>query len=184
MRTAKKEGPSRSLATSKSCGKTKFAKSNLRVCRQQGLLLQAIVHTAGLQDRDGGVLLMNSLFGTFPCLLKLYADGGYQGVKFQHGVKHVCRKINVEIVKRTDTAKFTILSKRWVVERTIAWLNRCRRLAKNWECRNRNALAFLRWASIRMMLRRLCQINKSSRIDSWSFEVGFPIFERLIIIVL
>jgi hypothetical protein len=43
------------------------------------------------------------------------------------------------------------------VERTIAWLNRCRRLAKDWECLNRTALAFLRWASVRLMLRRLCQ---------------------------
>ena len=46
----------------------------------------------------------------------------------------------------------------WIVERTIAWLNRCRRLSKDWECLNRNALAFLRWASIRLMLRRLCHV--------------------------
>jgi transposase len=103
---------------------------------------------------------MSSLFGMFPRLLKLYADGGYQGAKFRHGVKRVCWQISVEIVRRADTAKFTILPKRWVVERTIAWLNRCRRLAKDWECLNRNGLAFLRWASIRMMVRRLCQINK------------------------
>jgi transposase len=45
------------------------------------------------------------------------------------------------------------------VERTIAWLNRCRRLAKDWECLNRNALAFLRWASVRLMVRRLCQTS-------------------------
>jgi hypothetical protein len=44
-----------------------------------------------------------------------------------------------------------------LVERTIGWLNRCRRLAKDWECLNRNALAFLRWASIRLMVRKLCQ---------------------------
>jgi hypothetical protein len=47
-----------------------------------------------------------------------------------------------------------------VVERTIGWLNRCRRLAKDWECLNRSALAFLRWASVRLMLRRLCQASK------------------------
>lgn len=46
---------------------------------------------------------------------------------------------------------------RWIVERSIAWLNRCRRLAKDWECRNRSALAFLRWASVRLMIRKLCQ---------------------------
>ena len=70
---------------------------------------------------------------------------------------HVVRQINVEIVKRSDTGKFVLLPKRWIVERTIAWLSRCRRLAKDWECLNRNGLAFLRWASIRMMVRTLCQ---------------------------
>jgi hypothetical protein len=83
-----------------------------------------------------------------------------QGAKFQQGVKRVCRRINVEIVKRSDTAKFVVLPKRWIVERTIGWLNRCRRLAKDWECLNQNGLVFLRWASIRIMIRRLCQNNK------------------------
>ena len=103
---------------------------------------------------------MSSLFGMFPSLLRLYADSGYQGTKFQQGVKRVCRRINVEIVKRSNATKFVVLPKRWIVERTIGWLNRCRRLAKDWECLNRNGLAFLRWASIRIMIRRLCQNNK------------------------
>lgn len=119
--------------------------------------MQAVVHAADIQDRDGGVLLMGSLFGLFPFLLKLYADSGYQGPKFQHGLSRVCRQVNVEIVKRSDTGKFVILPKRWIVERTIAWLNRCRRLAKDWERMNQNALAFLRWASVRLMVRKLCQ---------------------------
>jgi len=101
---------------------------------------------------------MATLFGMFPFLRKLYADGGYQGEQFQTGLLSVMRHIDVEIVKRSDTAKgFTVLPKRWIVERTIGWLNRCRRLAKDWECLNRSALAFLRWASIRLMLRKLCQ---------------------------
>jgi transposase len=123
----------------------------------QGLLMQAIIHAADIQDRDGGVLLMGSLFGLYPFLLKLYADGGYQGANFQAGLRTTCRQINLEIVKRSELRKFVVLPKRWIVERTIAWLNRCRRLAKDWECLNRRALAFLRWASVRRMLRRLCQ---------------------------
>lgn len=119
--------------------------------------MQAIVHAADLQDRDGGVLLMGALFGLYPFLLKLYADSGYAGVKFQDGLRAVCRRVNVEIVKRCDLHKFVVLPKRWIVERTIGWLNRCRRLAKDWECLNDNALAFLRWASIRLMVRKLCQ---------------------------
>jgi transposase len=123
----------------------------------QGLLLCAIVHAADIQDRDGGLMLMAALFGLYPFLLKLYADSGYQGSKFKAGLKRVCRQINVEIVKRSDVGKFVVLPKRWIVERTIAWLNRCRRLAKDWECLNKNALAFLHWASIRLMVRKLCQ---------------------------
>ena len=122
------------------------------------MLLHAIVHAADIQDRDGGVLLMATLFGMYPFLLKLYADGGYQGPQFQAGLQGVFRQISVEIVKRSDIAKgFAVLPKRWIVERTIAWLNRCRRLAKDWECLNRSGLAFLRWGSIRLMLRKLCQ---------------------------
>lgn len=119
--------------------------------------MQAIIHAADIQDRDGGVLLMGSLFGLFPFLLKLYADSGYQGPKFQDGLQAACRQIKAEIVKRSDAGKFVVLPKRWIVERTIGWLNRCRRLAKDWECLNWNALAFLRWASVRLMVRRLCQ---------------------------
>ena len=99
---------------------------------------------------------MGSLFGLFPFLLTLYADSGYQGPKFQAGLHGACRQINLEIVKRSELRKFVVLPKRWIVERTIGWLNRCRRLAKDWENLNRKALAFLRLASIRLMLRRLC----------------------------
>lgn len=119
--------------------------------------MQAVVHAADIQDRDGGVLLMGMLFGLYPFLLKLYADSGYQGPKFQAGLRSVLRDVRIEIVRRTELHTFLVLPKRWVVERTIAWLNRCRRLAKDWECLNRVALAFLRWASVRLMLRRLCQ---------------------------
>ncbi len=135
----------------------------------QGLVLHAIVHAADLQDRDGGALLMATLFGLFPFLRKLYADGGYQGPVFQRALKRVLRQVDLEIVKRSDHAKgFEVLPKRWIVERTIAWLNRCRRLAKDWENLNRKALAFLRLASIRLMLRKLCNSTGCSRADSQS----------------
>jgi transposase len=119
--------------------------------------MHAIVHPADIQDRDGGLLVMATLFGLYPFLRKLYADGGYQGPKFQAAVKKVLRELQVEIVKRSDRAiGFLVLPKRWIVERTIAWLNRCRRLAKDWECLNRKALSFIHLASIRLMLRKLC----------------------------
>ena len=87
----------------------------------------------------------------------MFADGGYQGPEFQKALATILPKLKTEIVKRSDHAKgFVILPRRWVVERTIAWLNRCRRLAKDWENLNRKALIFLRLASIRFMLRKLC----------------------------
>lgn len=119
--------------------------------------MHALVHAADVQDRDGGVVVMATLFGLYPFLLKLYADGGYQGPVFQTGLKKVIAKVNVEIVKRSDQAEgFVALPRRWVVERTFAWLGRCRRLAKDWECLNAKALAFLKLASIRLMTRKLC----------------------------
>ena len=119
--------------------------------------MHAVVHAADIQDRDGGALVMATLFGMFPFLLKLYADGGYQGPEFRRALKKSLARVNIEIVKRSDQAKgFVVLPKRWIVERTFAWLGRCRRLAKDWENLKRNALAFLRLASIRLMLRKLC----------------------------
>ena len=120
-------------------------------------MLHAIVHPADIQDRDGGVLLLATLFGLFPFLKKLFADGGYQGPQFQKALAKLLPQLKVEIVKRSDRANgFAVLPKRWIVERTLAWLNRCRRLAKDFENLTRTALTFLKLASIRFMLRRLC----------------------------
>ncbi len=120
-------------------------------------MLHAVVHPADIQDRDGGVLVLSTMFGMFPFLLKVFADGGYQGPQFRKALAQVLPQLSVEIVKRSDHAKgFEVLPKRWVVERTLAWLNRCRRLAKDFENLTRNAVAFIRLASIRLMLRRLC----------------------------
>ena len=112
---------------------------------------------ADVQDRDGGLVLLSTLFGQFPFLKKLFADGAYGGPVFHDGLASVMPGLVTEIVRRCDRAKgFAVLPKRWIVERTIGWLGRCRRLAKDWENLNHSALAFLRLASIRLMLRKLC----------------------------
>jgi hypothetical protein len=112
-----------------------------------------VVHPADIQDRDGGVLVLSTLFGLYPFLQKLFADGGYQ----EKASAKILPHLQIDIVKRSDQAKgFELLPRRWVVERTFGWLNRCRRLAKDFENLTRNALAFLRLASIRLMLRKLC----------------------------
>ena len=73
-------------------------------------------------------------------------------------LRRLLSQAELEIVKRSNQAKgFLVLPKRWVVERTLAWLNRCRRLAKDWENLNAKARAFLLLASIRLMVRRLCR---------------------------
>ena len=101
--------------------------------------------------------MLATLFGLFPFLTKLFADGGYQGEQFRVSQMKALPHLKTQIVKRSDTASgFEVLPRRWLVERTFAWLGRCRRLAKDWENLNRNALAFLRIASIRLMLRKLC----------------------------
>ena len=83
------------------------------------------MHAADIQDRDGGAMLMATLFGLYPFLLKLYADSGYQGPVFQKAMKTIMAQVQVEIVKRSDQVKgFIVLPKRWVVERTISCLNR------------------------------------------------------------
>ena len=82
--------------------------------------MHAIVHGADIQDRDGGALLMTTLFGAFPFLLKLYADGGYQGAEFQAAAQRTMAQVNVEIVKRSDGVRgFVILPKRWLVEKVF-----------------------------------------------------------------
>jgi transposase len=91
-------------------------------------------------------------------LRKLYADGGYQLPLFRAALRRILRNLQIEIVTRSDTASgFQVLPKRWIVERSIAWLNRCRRLAKDWENLNLSAPRFLRLASIHLMIRKLCK---------------------------
>lgn len=119
----------------------------------QGNLLSAIVHEAGIQDRDGAPVLIVSACESFPTLAHLFADGGYAGDKLQSAMEKV-NGPTIEIVKRPDEAKgFIIIARRWVVERTFAWLGRCRCLAKDWEATIASAEAWLLIASIRRLAR-------------------------------
>jgi transposase len=81
-----------------------------------GLLLHAIVHPADIQDRDGGVFVLSTVFGMFPFLQKLFADGGYQGPRFANAVVKILPSLDIEIVKRPDAVVgFKIVPKRWIV---------------------------------------------------------------------
>jgi len=120
-----------------------------------GLPVAMIVHAADIQDRDGAPALLASARDAFPWLRHVFADGGYAGDKLRNALKAL-GDWTVEIVKRSDTAKgFVLLPRRWVVERTIAWLNRNRRLAKDFEATTESAEAWLYIASVKLMSRRL-----------------------------
>ncbi|MGH1484463.1 MAG: IS5 family transposase [Geminicoccales bacterium] len=120
-----------------------------------GLLTAAVVHEANIQDRDGAVPLLVSIRECWPWLRHVFADGGYAGSKLEDALAKV-GKWTLEIVKRSDTAKgFELLPRRWVVERTLAWLNRNRRLAKDFEATIESAKAWLMIASVKLMIRRM-----------------------------
>ena len=123
----------------------------------EGNLVHALIHTADIQDRDGAPLLLAEVVNRFPWLRHLFADGGYAGEKLRDALRSI-GKWTIEIIKRSDTAKgFELLPRRWVVERTLAWLNRNRRLAKDFEQTIASATAWLFIASVQLFARRIAR---------------------------
>jgi transposase len=120
-----------------------------------GLPVGMIVHPANIQDRDGAPSLLASIRARYPWLRHVFADAGYAGDKLKGALKGQ-GDWTVEIIRRSDAAKgFVLLPRRWVVERTFAWLNRNRRLAKDVEASIESAEAWLYIASVKLMSRRL-----------------------------
>lgn len=119
-----------------------------------GLLLAVSVHPASIQDRDGAEALLREARRSFPFIERIIGDAGYQGRKMETAV--ACTGTwKLQIVRRCDQHRFVVLPKRWIVERTLAWISRCRRLARDYERHARKAAVFVRLAMIRLMLRRL-----------------------------
>jgi transposase len=122
-----------------------------------GLLVKAVVHPADVQDRDGAPAVLQAARRLYPWLRHIFADGGYAGDKLArtlvgHGAW------TLQIIKRSDIAKgFVLLPRRWVVERTFAWLNRNRRLAKDFEATTETATAWLYIANVKLLSRRLAR---------------------------
>jgi putative transposase len=123
----------------------------------QGHLVGLQVHTADIQDRDGAVNVLASIRRLYPWLRHIFADGAYAGKKLRDALAKV-GTWTIETIKRSDTAKgFEVLPRRWVVERTFAWLGRCRRLAKDFEATITSAVAWILVANIRLLTRRLAR---------------------------
>ena len=120
-----------------------------------GLLLRVVVHPANVQDRDGGKMVVAEVAtpGVFPRLAHLWADGAYAGtVEFAREYAGV----HIEVVTRDpDTRGFVVLPRRWVVERTFAWLGRNRGLSKDYEALPESSEAWIYLAMIHLMLKRL-----------------------------
>ncbi len=122
-----------------------------------GHLVGLEVHAADIQDRDGATNLLASIRFLYPWLRHIFADGGYAGEKLREALAGK-GEWTIEIVKRSDLAKgFVVLPRRWVVERTFAWLGRCRRLAKDFEATIASALAWVLVSHIRLLTRRIAR---------------------------
>ena len=123
-----------------------------------GYLVHAVIHSADIQDRDGAPLVLAAVINRFPWLRHVFADGGYAGPQLRKMLNKI-GKWTLEIIKRSDTAKgFEVLPRRWVVERTFAWLNRNRRLAKDFENTIESATAWLFMASVQLITRRIATL--------------------------
>lgn len=122
-----------------------------------GLMVGLLVHGADIQDRDGAPEVLKSIRPRWPWLRHVFADGGYAGPKLKDAMSRF-GEWTIEIIKRSDAAKgFEVLPRRWVVERTFAWLGRSRRLAKDWEKSIASAEAWIFVAHIRLLTQRLAR---------------------------
>ena len=126
-----------------------------------GLLLNDVVHRASVQYRDGTRRLLRDAARRFPSIIMIFAAAGYQGPQMAKVVADT-GNWQIEIVKRTELHKFVVMPKRWIVERTFAWISRNRRLARDFERYASTVVAFVRLAMIRIMLRRLTRLNPCS----------------------
>jgi putative transposase len=119
-----------------------------------GLLLVAVVHAADVQDRDGARLVLEKAKGRFPALRLIWADGGYAGALLDW-VKRVCGWVLQTVLRPVGVKGFVLLPRRWVVERTFAWLGRYRRLSKDYEYLTSTSEAMITIAMIHLMAQRV-----------------------------
>jgi putative transposase len=118
------------------------------------ILVVVVVHSAAVQDRDGARRVLRALLGGFPRLLTIFADGSYAGRLEAYAAGLGGWLLSI-VRKLKGQAGFVVLPRRWVVGRTFAWLNRFRRLSKDYEQHTFNSETMIRLAMIGVMLRRL-----------------------------
>jgi len=111
-----------------------------------------VVHSAGIQDRVAARAVLMRLFCRFDTITTVFADGGYTGKLIDWAKEMFGYK--VKVVKRKEQHLFQVLPKRWIVERTFAWLNGSRRLSKDYELRHTSAETMIHIAFAHLLLRR------------------------------
>lgn len=121
-----------------------------------GLLLTVLVTAAGVQDRDGAMPLLQRLRAACPRIALVWADGGYAG-RLVAQTAATLAGLRLAIVRRTEQHRFVVLPRRWVVERTLAWITRRRRCVRDYERRADTHEAMVRWAMTLVMTRRLAR---------------------------
>ncbi len=158
VKTAESGGPSGYDAGKKIKGRKRHILTDT-----QGFLVGVIIHTADTQDRDGAPGVLANIRHSFPWLRHVFADGGYAGGKLRAALAKI-GTWTLEIIKRSGTSKgFKVLPRRWVVERTFAWLGRNRRLAKDFERTIQSATAGFYLASIQLMTRRIASLSNHTK---------------------
>ena len=149
--TVGQDGPKRGRRGYDAGKKIKGRKRHIAV-DTQGNLLAVVVHSAGIQDRVAARAVLMRLFCLFGTIQTVFVDGGYTGTLIDWAKQMF--GYTVEVVKRTDQHLFKVLPKRWIVERTFAWLNWSRRLSKDYELRHSSAESIIYIAFAHMLLRR------------------------------
>ena len=120
-----------------------------------GLLVGMLITEANASERLGAIVVLHEASEKLQNLKVVWVDQGYSGKHFAENVKKVCgEKVQVEVIKRNSSA-FEVLPKRWIVERTFGWLNRFRRLSKDYELFTEFSTAMIYGSLIRLMTRRL-----------------------------
>jgi transposase len=119
-----------------------------------GLLHSVEVTTANVTDRDGALQMVKRHKEDLDYVEKFLVDGGYAGEKFANKISVILKKAKVEVVKRSELHRFKVIPKRWVVERSFAWLEKCRRLWKNCEQKLRTSRQMIILAFISLLMRR------------------------------
>lgn len=119
-----------------------------------GFVLAVVVHSAGIQDRDGAKLVLQQLKDRRPRLKLIWADGGYAGA-LEAWTKAACGWLLEIVRRRAEAVGFELLPRRWVVERTFAWLGRYRRHSKDYETLTESSEAHIKIALTHLMLRRV-----------------------------